>query len=100
MTWSLTLAVLPREVEKSKLHHYKGLQKAEGFPKAWILSKNQLKKSDTERMKNLLLPSQNNPKKLAKNSPLHAWKLVVRTLVEIFFSNSKNNYRVVIFFSK
>ena len=47
MTWSITLAVLPRAGANSKPHGYKQkVQKMKGFPKTWVLTGNRLKISD------------------------------------------------------
>ena len=47
MTWSLTLAGLPRVGAKSKPHDYKQkIQKMKDLPKTWVSSKNRLKISD------------------------------------------------------
>ena len=50
MTWSLTLAGLPRVGAKSKPHDYKQkIQKMKDLPKTWISSKNRLKISDEKK---------------------------------------------------
>ena len=44
MTWSLTLAGLPRVGAKSKPHDYKQkIQKMKDLPKTWVSSKNRLR---------------------------------------------------------
>ena len=54
MTWSLTLAGLPRAGAKSKLHDFKQkVQKTKGFPKTWVLTGKQSK--DFRRKKNTFL---------------------------------------------
>ena len=52
MTWSLTLAELPRAATNSKPHHYKhNLQKTKELPKTWGFKGNSLKISEEKRAK-------------------------------------------------
>ena len=54
MTWSLTLAGLPRAGAKSKPPDFKqNVQKTKGFPKTWVLTGKQFK--DFRRKKNPFL---------------------------------------------
>ena len=47
MTWSLTLAGLPRAGRNSKRHHYKQIvHKMKNISKTWVLTENNLKFSD------------------------------------------------------
>ena len=52
MTWSLTLAGLPRVGAKSKPHDYKQkIQKMKDLPKTWVSCKNHLKILDQKNQK-------------------------------------------------
>ena len=50
MTWSLTLAWLPRAGGNSKHHRYKQIvQKRKDLPKTWVLGENSVKISDEKK---------------------------------------------------
>ena len=60
MTWSLTLAGLPRAGANSKPHDFKQkVQKTKGFPKTWVLTGKQFK--DFRRKKNNSSSDQTTP---------------------------------------
>ena len=59
MTWLLTLAGLPRAGGNSKPHHYKQIvQKMKNISETWVLTENNLKISNENKNKNVILAFQ------------------------------------------